>query len=150
MNLRKVRGRPFQLGNPGRPPGSKNRVTQLVQQLAEGHAEDLIAKVRELALAGDVSCLRIMLDRLWPARKGVPVDIAMPPINSRQDVFAAIASVWSAIREGRLTADEAAALSIVIDRSIRAIELYDIENRIAALEAARDQRDAKNEFKPPA
>ena len=74
----------------------------------------------------------------------------MPPINSLKDVFAAIASVWSAIREGRYTADEAAALSIVIDRSIRAIELYDIENRIAALEAARDQRYAKNEFDPPA
>jgi hypothetical protein len=118
--------------------------------LAEGQAEDVFAKVRELGLAGDVSCLRMMLDRLWPARKGVPVDIPMPPINSRQDVFAAIASVWSAIGEGRLTADEAGALSIVIDSSIRAIELYDIENRIAALEAARDQRDAKNEFDPPA
>jgi hypothetical protein len=148
--MHKVRGRPFTRGNPGRPPGSKNRVTQLVQQLAEGQAEDVFAKVRELGLAGDVSCLRMMLDRLWPARKGVPVDIAMPPIDSLQDVFAAIASVWSAIREGRLTADEAAALSIVIDRSIRAIELYDIENRIAALEAARDQRYAKNEFDPPA
>jgi hypothetical protein len=37
----------------------------------------------------------------------------MPPINSPQDVFAAIASIWTAIREGHLTPDEASALSVL-------------------------------------
>src|SRR5439155_26921190 len=36
--LRKVRGRPFKPGNSGRPPGSKNKITQIVEQLAEGYA----------------------------------------------------------------------------------------------------------------
>jgi hypothetical protein len=58
-----------------------------------------------------------------PARKGQPADINLPPINTPQDVLAAIMSVWSAIREGRITADEANALSFVIDRSAKAIEL---------------------------
>ena len=147
--MRKVRGRPFKPGNPGRPPGSKNKITQLLEQLAEGQAEQLVKKVLELAQAGDVSCLRMMLDRLWPPRKGQPVNMVMPPINTSQDVFPAIASIWTAIREGRLTPDEASALSIVIDRSIQAIELHDITKRIAALEEARDKRDAKND-PPPA
>jgi hypothetical protein len=133
--LHKPRGRPFKSGNPGRPLGSKNKVTQVIEQLAEGQAEQLIQKVFELAQAGDVSCLRMILDRLWPPRKGQPVNIAMPPINSSQDVLPAIASIWTAIREGRLTPEEASALSIVADRSIQAIELYDHANRIAALEA---------------
>ena len=102
----------------------------------------------ELAQAGDVHCLRMMLDRLWPVRKGLPVNMAMPPINNSQDVFPAIASIWTAIREGRLTPDEASALSVVIDRSIQAVELHDISRRIAALEEARDQRDAKANSPP--
>jgi hypothetical protein len=147
MPVRKVRGRPFKPGNPGRPPGSKNKVTEILEQLAEGQAEQLFQKVLAGALGGDVSCLRMILDRLWPLRKGHPVNVVMPPINTSQDVLPAIASIWAAIREGRLTPDEASALSIVIDRSIQAIELHDITKRIAALEEARDKRDEKNE--PP-
>jgi hypothetical protein len=145
----KARGRPFKPGNPGRPPGSKNKITQMVEQLVEGQAEQLVQKVLELAEAGDVSCLRMILDRLWPPRKGQPVNVVMPPINTSQDVIPAIASIWTAIREGRLTPDEASALSIVIDRSIQAIELHDITKRIAALEEGRDKRDEKN-ASPPA
>jgi hypothetical protein len=119
----------------------------MVEQLAEGQAERLVQKVLDLAQAGDVSCLRMMLDRLWPPRKGQPVNVVMPPINTSQDVFPAIASIWTAIREGRLTPDEASALSIVIDRSIQAIELHDIAKRIAALEEAQDKQNEKDE--PP-
>ena len=71
--MRKPRGRQFQPGNPGRPLGSKNRVTQTLEQLAEGQAEQLIQKALELALAGDVACLRMMLDRVSPPRKAQPV-----------------------------------------------------------------------------
>ncbi len=63
------RGRAFKTGNPGRPPGSKNKVTRALEQLAEGQAEQLTQKLLELALAGDVTCLRIALDRIWPVRK---------------------------------------------------------------------------------
>jgi hypothetical protein len=143
--VRKIRGRPFKPGNPGRPPGSRNKTTQIVEQLAEGQAEKLVQKALELAQAGDVSCLRMMLDRLWPPRKGRPVNVVMPPINTSQDLFPAITSIWTAIREGRLTADEASALSIVIDRSIQAIELHDITKRIAALEEARDKRNEEDD-----
>jgi hypothetical protein len=45
--VRKVRGRPFQPGNPGRPPGSRNKVTQTLEQLAEAQAEQLFQKVLE-------------------------------------------------------------------------------------------------------
>ena len=105
----------------------------MVEQLAQGQAEQLLQKALELAQGGDVTCLRMMLDRLWPVRKGQPVNVVMPPINTPQDVLSAIASIWAEIREGRLTPDEASALSIVIDRSVQAIELHDITKRIAAL-----------------
>jgi hypothetical protein len=95
-----------------------------------------------------VSCLRMVLDRIWPPRKGKPVNVVMPPINTSHDLLAAIASIWTAIGQGQLTPDEASALCIVIDRSIHAIELHDIAKRIAALEEARDNRDEKNRSPP--
>jgi hypothetical protein len=45
--MRKPRGRPFLRGNPGRPLGSRNRVTQTLEQLAEGQAEQIFQKVLE-------------------------------------------------------------------------------------------------------
>jgi hypothetical protein len=141
--VRKPRGRPFQPGNPGRPPGSKNKTTQFLEQLAEGQAEQLFQKVLEQALAGDVSSQRIILDRLWPPRKAQPINVTMPRINNSQDALAAIASICTALGEGRLTPDETSALSLVIGRSIQVIELQDVERRIAALEEARDKRDEK-------
>jgi len=138
---RKVRGRPFKSGNPGRPPGSKNKTTQTLEQLAEGQAEQIVQKTIDQALAGDVSCQRLLLDRIWPARKAQPIDVTIPPINSSQDALAAIASICTALGEGRLTPDETSALSLVVGRSIQVIELQDFERRIAALEQARDKRD---------
>ena len=132
---KKARGRPFKPGNPGRPPGSKNKTTQIIEQLAEGHAEQLTQKVLELGYAGDVACLKMLFDRLYPPRKGQPVNIDMPQtIKSSHDVLEAIASVWTAIGDGRLTPDEASAISLVVERSIQVIQLEDVLKRIEALE----------------
>jgi hypothetical protein len=146
--VRKPRGRPFKPGNPGRPPGSKNKITQIVEQLAEGQAEQLVQKAIELAQAGDVSCLRMMLDRLWPQRRGSPVKLDMPPLKTSADVLNAIVSLWSAIAEGHLTPDEASALSLVAERSMAVISQQEIVERIEVLEKDRERRDAAN-FETP-
>ena len=102
----KARGRPFQSGNPGRPPGSKNKVTRALEQLAEGQAEQVFQKVTEQALAGDVPSQKIVLDRVYPPPKGRPINVRIPPINGPQDALSAIAAIFSAIGEGQLTPDE--------------------------------------------
>ena len=50
----KVRGRPFKAGNAGRPPGAKNKSTQLLENLVEGQTEELQTLLK-LAKSGDVS-----------------------------------------------------------------------------------------------
>jgi Family of unknown function (DUF5681) len=65
--VHKPRDRPFKPGNPGRPPGSKNKTTQILEQLAEAQAEQLFQKVLKQALAGDVSCQRMILRPPLPA-----------------------------------------------------------------------------------
>jgi len=95
-------------------------------------AEQLIQKVLELGQGGDVSCLR--LDRLWPLRKGQPINLDMPRINTSNDLLTVMASIWNAIGDGRLTPDEASALSLVAERSMQIIQLQDVVKRIGDLE----------------
>ena len=134
------RGRPFEPGNPGRPPGARNKATQAIEQLAEGQAETLGQKVIELALGGNVACLRMLLDRVCPIRKSRPINVAMPQIKRPRDLFVAIEAIWTALADGQLTADEAAALCVLVDRSIKAVELNDNAARVSALNEAQDKQ----------
>jgi hypothetical protein len=67
-HVRKPRGRPFERGNPGRPPGSRNKTTRLAEQLAADQAEQLVQKLLELARAGNMAARRMVLDRVWPSQ----------------------------------------------------------------------------------
>jgi hypothetical protein len=58
----------------GRPVGSKNKRTQLTV-LLESRAEDLLNKLLEVALAGDVNALRFCVERLIPKAHHEPLDI---------------------------------------------------------------------------
>jgi hypothetical protein len=56
-----------QSGNPaGRPPGSRNRATSMVQNLREGAAENIAKRAAQLAEEGNVAAIRICMNRLSP------------------------------------------------------------------------------------
>jgi hypothetical protein len=116
----------------------------MAEQLAADQAEQLVQKLLELARAGNMAALRMVLDRVWPPRKGQPVNILMPPINTSEDVLPAIASIWTAIRQGALTPDEASALWLVAERSMAVINQQEALKRIEVLEKDRERRDATN------
>jgi hypothetical protein len=55
-------------GNPaGRPRGSRNRTTILMQSVLEADGEALARKAIDLAKGGDLTALRMCMDRLVPA-----------------------------------------------------------------------------------
>ena len=132
---KKVRGRPFLSGNPGRPPGAKNKTTRLVEQLLDDDAETLTRKLIQRALKGDVRCLRDCLERLAPRRKGRPVDFEIPAIKQTQDLVTAMAAITTAVNSGNLTAEEAGHLVHVLEVHVKAIEAYDLATRLDRLEA---------------
>src|SRR4029077_11563592 len=93
-------------GGPGRPAGSRNAATVLLDKLAEGEAEAVLQKVMEAAKAGDMRAADIILGRIWPARKGRPVSLKLPPIKTAHDIVAAVGAVADAVGAGEITADE--------------------------------------------
>ena len=134
----KQRGRPFpkgQSGNPkGRPLGARNRATIAAEALLDGEAEKLTRKAVALALKGNVSCLRLSLDRILPPRRDRLVRFAMPALSSASDAAKAIAAMTAAVARGELAPTEAAELSRVIEAYVKAIEISEIERRLEALE----------------
>ena len=58
---------------PGRPPGSLNKSTLLLDQLADEATESVVRAVQEKAENGDMHAAAILLARTWPRRRGRPV-----------------------------------------------------------------------------
>jgi hypothetical protein len=130
----KTRGRPFQPGNPGKPVGARHRITLAVESLLEGDAEKLTRKAIKLALAGDTTALRLCLERIAPLRRGRPVAIALPDVNTPGGVTTALAAVVKAMADGMISTDEAAAVAGVLEMQRRAIETEQLQVRLLAIE----------------
>jgi len=83
-------------GNPlGKSKGSRHRVTLAVEVLLDGEAEALTRKAIEMGLAGDLTALRLCLDRIAPARRERLVSFKLPTIATAADHPNAIAAlIW--------------------------------------------------------
>lgn len=137
-NGEKSRGRPFQPGNPGgpgRPEGSRNKATLALDGIADGEAEAVLRKTIEAAKEGDLRACELILSRVWPARKGRPVSLALPDATDAAGVSLALAKVIEAVAGGEITTDEAQGIAAVLETRRRSLELIDLEKRIATLEA---------------
>jgi hypothetical protein len=134
------RGRPFQRGAPspnpsGRPLGARNRSTLAAAALLEGEAEALARKAVELGLKGDMTALRICLDRLLPRCRERPLSVGLPELKSAGDSVKAMAAIAEAVSAGNITLGEASEMVKVVEGFIRAIEVYDLDVRLGFLEA---------------
>lgn len=138
-NAGKTRGRPFQPGNPGRPPGARHKTTLAVESLLDGEAEKLTRKAVEMAMAGDTTALRLCLERIAPPRKDRLVQFALPPLASVADAKAASAALMAAVATGDLTPGEAAEFTKLIDSFVRTVEATEFEERLAKLERITNQ-----------
>ena len=124
----------------GRSEGSRNTASLAMDALLDGEAETLTRKAIDLALAGDTVALRLCMERICPPRRDRPIKIKMPRMDTPQDVLRAIATVVGAVGRGAITPSEGQALASLIETQRKAIELVQIEQRLAAVEQSVDPR----------
>ena len=55
----------------GRPKGSENKYTALAREVMSARAPEIVQKVIDKALEGDVHCLKLCLDRILPVHKAI-------------------------------------------------------------------------------
>jgi hypothetical protein len=129
------RGR-FQPGNPGRPKGARHKTTLAVETLLDGEAEALTRKAIEMAKAGDMTALRLCLDRIAPARKDRGIAFELPAVTTVTDIVKASGALLLAVAEGELTPSEGGELSKLLDGHRSAMTTAELEARIAKLEGS--------------
>jgi hypothetical protein len=131
-------GKPFQPGVSGNPAGkrkgTRHQITLLAEQLMSEDVEGIVAKVVNAAKAGDMAAARLILDRVLPPRRGRPVRIALPGVESPQGVTNALAAIVGAMADGVLSPEEADAFTSVIERQRQALETLDLHVRLCAIE----------------
>ncbi|HVH78245.1 MAG TPA: DUF5681 domain-containing protein [Stellaceae bacterium] len=128
---------PGSSGNPaGRPPGSRNHATVLAEQLFDGASEALANKAVQMALDGDMAALKLVLGRIIAPRRHRPSGFVLPPLTHAADCAPAMAAIAAAAAEGAISAEEAHALTQIVDGFLRALDAGEIEARLQRLERA--------------
>jgi hypothetical protein len=132
QSLSRVRGRPFEKGNGGRRPGSKNRTTLAAEALLKGEEVELVRKAIELAKDGDAQMLKFLLDRILPKERSVHVDL--PEVDSSFDAVDAMGAVIAAVGTGQIAPSEAAALASLVEAYARIMNVAELEQRLENFE----------------
>ena len=63
----------------GRPKGSLNKYTLLSREMMTEKGPEIVNKIMEMAMEGDVHCLKMCIDRILPVHK------AIDPNRAKQD-----------------------------------------------------------------
>jgi hypothetical protein len=97
------------------------------EALLDGEVEALTRKAIEMAKQGDMTALRLCLDRILPPRRERPVQFRLPALRCAADAAGAMASIAEAVANGELAAGEAAELSKLVESFVKALEVTDFD-----------------------
>ena len=123
-------------GNPkGRPKGARNKATLAAEALMDGDAEAITKKAIELAKAGDMTAIRLCLERVLPPRKCRPFKVDLPQFNGPDDILNAVNSVMKSVSAGQITTDEADALLRSVEAARKAIETEQLHLELDELQS---------------
>lgn len=124
--------RPGVSGNPaGRPKGKQNRRTAL-KELLDPHADKLVEKAVQLALDGDVTALRLCLERIIPPVKAKDDTVIVSDMNGSLSEKAE--TVANAMAMGRLTPDQGQRFLSGLAMVSRVREVDELAKRVEMLE----------------
>lgn len=131
-----ARFEPGKSGNPsGRPQGSKNQATKLLETF-EGDLPALLAATKEKALQGDMTAMRLLLDRVLPVRKPVAPVFEIPELADASTLSNQARAVISVVCRGLIPPDVGSQLIMAVGAAARVLETDEVVRRIDQLERA--------------
>ena len=136
------RGRPFEPGNKfgrGRPRGSRNKTTLATQELLREHSQPLLHKALVMALKGDSTILRLLLDRILPRTKDPAVRMSQLRTGTPQELLQTHETLMRDLASGQLTPTQAQQIDSIIESRRRLLETEDLERRVRAIEQLYNQ-----------
>jgi hypothetical protein len=107
-----------------------------LNELLESEGEHLLRAAIEKGRRGDVSALRLALDRLMPTARENCIKVELPPLESVSDVPRAIAATVARVAKGELSPSEGTALCGMLSSLRASYELVDLAARLEVVERA--------------
>src|SRR5476651_457960 len=133
----------FAKGNPGGPgrPRSIGRSAAALDQLGAGVGEQVLQVIVDKALAGDLRAAELLLSRVWPTRRGRPLEIDAQPLKSLHDLVPAVTEVMNAVLAGEVTPREGHDVSSLVQAQCRTLEAVEFERRLQEVEGLREKEN---------
>ena len=132
------RFKPGVSGNPKGRPSGHNRATLAARALLSGELDAICRSLVEKAKSGDVQAQRIVLDKIIPNARELPVNVGLPSIAGAADLPGAMLRVLAAVAKGELLPSEGATLGSILGSAGRAFELSELAARLAEIERRLD------------
>jgi hypothetical protein len=122
------KGRPpfetrFKPGNSGRPKGSRNRASVVLDALNDSDLEAIVEKVVAKAKEGDLTAAKIIFDRVMPAprARAVAIDLAeVDRYDGDEATLRSYAAIVGAVASGAISPGEAVELAELVDKQRQA------------------------------
>lgn len=128
-----TRWKPGQSGNPGGAKPGSGTVGALRKQMSE-KLSDIITKLVDQALEGDVKSARLIIERVVPPMRAEAAPIELPGLDPASSLVTQGQAVMAAAAQGLIPPDTAASLLTGLGSVARLREIEELEKRIAALE----------------
>src|ERR1043165_7516829 len=92
---------PGQSGNPaGRPPGARNKKTELAEDVLAVAAQETAMRIVARAQCGDKAAMRLCMERTVPTGTDRPLKLELPTVEDPEDLIAAAGMVLKALAAG--------------------------------------------------
>jgi hypothetical protein len=121
--------------SPGRPKGSKNKITLVLEKIGDDNAAEIYQKMVDLALGrsseGDAYACKFILDRVYPQRKGRRFNVEMRgPVDTPHDINEFSKKVMTLMAEGDISAEEAVDYGRVFEQGMKTMTDTEVVNKI--------------------
>jgi hypothetical protein len=122
-------------GNPvGKPKGTLHKATRAALELLGGDLEAITQECIKQAKEGNLMAAKLVLDKLIPSAKELPLSLSLPKVDGAADLPAALSAVMAAVAQGDITPGEGQALTAMLEAYRKGLEFTDIEARLRTLE----------------
>lgn len=121
----------FKKGKSGNPSGRPKQDTANLKPLLAKHGVDVLKKVIDTALNGDLTACKLVLDRLYPAIKSQASPVNIEAKGTLTDQGQA---VITETLQGNIAPDTATALVAMLSNQSKLIEMDELIKRIEVLE----------------
>ncbi len=133
---------PGNQGGPGRPRGRASALRRAAEEaVSPEHIGAITRRAIRMSLEGNLSAMKFVFDRALGKSvdgpsEGVASEIALPNLTTAASCAAAIDRIAEGLCSGTVDREAAQVLLDVIQVRLKAIEVNDLETRLAELEAA--------------